>query len=106
MRCFAKLSCHCKTLNAEATVETALRENTRENSDSCGARMTGQDFRVYSKIIATPGVTNREAVEFAVRHPVPETLLLSLPVTSLCLSFELQLTSNFLSRDDLLLLTE
>lgn len=59
LRCFAKLSCHCKTLNAEATVETTLRENTRENSDSCGARMTGQDFKVYSKIIARPGVTER-----------------------------------------------
>lgn len=87
-------------------METALRENTGQNSDSFGAKMTGQAFRVYSKLIARPGVTNREAVEFAVRHPVPETLLLRLPVTSLCLSFELQLTSNFLSRDDLLLLTE
>lgn len=92
LRCFAKLSCHCKTLNAEAMVETALRENTGQNSDSFGARMIGQEFRVCSKVIARPGVTNREAVEFAVRYPVPETLFLSLTVTSLCLSFELQLT--------------
>lgn len=87
-------------------VETALRENTGQDSDSFGARMTGQEFRVNSKMIARPGVTNREAVEFAVRYPVPETLLLSLTVTFLCLPFELQLTSNFLSRDDFLLLTE
>lgn len=87
-------------------METTLRENTGQNSDSFEARMTGQEFRVHSKMIARPGVPNREAVEFAVRYLVPETLLLSLTVTSLCLSFELQLTSNFLSRDDLRLLTE